>query len=45
MDDRVIICDTHIWKETDLESYVRNFYVYRQVGAIFRWRVPIQTRF
>ena len=45
MDDRVIMCDTHIWKETDLESYVRNFYVHRQVGAIFRWWVPIQTRF
>ena len=28
MDDRVIMCDTHIWTETDLESYVhRNYYV------------------
>ena len=26
MDDRVIMCDTHIWTETDLESYVRNYY-------------------
>ena len=23
MDERVIICETHIWTETDLESYVR----------------------
>ena len=45
MDDRVIICDTHIWTEIDLESYVRNSYVHRQVRAVFRWRVPIQTRF
>ena len=22
MDDRMIICDTHIWTEIDLESYV-----------------------
>ena len=28
MDDRVIMCDTHIWTETDLESYVRNYYVH-----------------
>ena len=34
MDDRVIICDTHIWTETDLESYVRNYYVHRQVRAV-----------
>ena len=27
MDDRVIMCDTHIWTETDLESHVRNYYV------------------
>ena len=45
MDDRMIICDTHIWTEIDLESYVRNYYVHRQVRAVFRWRVPIQTRF
>ena len=45
MDDSMIIYDTHIWTETDLESYVRNYYVHRQVRAIFRWRVPIQTRF
>ena len=45
MDDRMIICDIHIWTEIDLESYVRNYYVHRQVRAIFRWRVPIQTRF
>ena len=45
MDDRVIICDTHIWTEIDLESYVRNYYVHRQVRAIYRWRVPIKTRF
>ena len=25
-DDRMIICDTHIWTEIDLESYVRNYY-------------------
>ena len=45
MDDRMIICDTHIWTEIDLESYVRNYYVHRQVRAIFRWRIPIKTRF
>ena len=45
MDDSMIIYDTHIWTETDLESYVRNYYVHREVGAIFRWWVPIQTRF
>ena len=22
----MIICDTHIWTEIDLESYVRNYY-------------------
>ena len=43
--DRMIICDTHIWTEIDLESYVRNYYVHRQVRADFRWRVPIKTRF
>ena len=31
MDDRMIICDTHIWTENDLESYVRNYYVHTQV--------------
>ena len=41
----MILCDTHIWTEIDLESYVRNYYVHRQVRAVFRWRVPIQTRF
>ena len=30
MDDRMIICDNHIWTEIDLESYVRNYYVHRQ---------------
>ena len=37
--------DPHIWTEIDLESYVRNYYVLRQVRAVFRWSVPIQTRF
>ena len=41
----MIIYDTHIRTEIDLESYVRNYYVHRQVRAVFRWRVPIQTRF
>ena len=45
MDDRMIVCDTHIWTEIDLESYVRNYYVHRQVRVVFRWRVPIQARF
>ena len=45
MDYRMILCDTHIWTEIDLESYVRHYYVHRQVRAVFRWRVPIQTRF
>ena len=31
----MIICDTHIWTEIDLESYVRNYYVHRQVRAVF----------
>ena len=39
------MCDTHIWTEIDLESYVRNYYVHRQVRAVFRWRVSIQTSF
>ena len=34
MDDRMIICDTHIWTEIDLESYVRNHYVHTQVKPI-----------
>ena len=45
MDDRMIICDTHIWREIDLESYVRNYYVHTQVRAVLRWHIPIQTRF
>ena len=45
MDDSVMMCDTHIWTETDLESYVRNYYVHGQVRAVSRWRVLIQTRF
>ena len=45
MDDRMIICDTHIWTEIDLESYVRNYYVHRQVRAVFRWSIPIKIRF
>ena len=45
MDDREIICDNHIWTEIDLESYVRNYYVNRQVRAVFRWHVSIQTIF
>ena len=45
MDDREIICDNHIWTEIDLDSYVRNYYVNRQVRAIFRWQVSIQTSF
>ena len=39
MDDRVIICDTHIWTEIDLDTYVRNYYV----RAVFRWHISIQT--
>ena len=45
MDDREIICDNHIWTEIDLDWYVRNYYVNRQVRAIFKWRVSIQTIF
>ena len=41
----MIICDTHIWTEIDFESYVRNYYVHRQVRAIFRWIITIQMRF
>ena len=36
MADRMIICVTHISTEIDLKSYVRNYYVYRQVRALFR---------
>ena len=35
MDDREIRCDTHIWIVIDLDSYVRNYYVNRQVRAMF----------
>ena len=45
MDDREIIWDDYIWTEIDLDLYVRNYYVNRQVRAVFRWHVPIQTRF
>ena len=45
MDDREIICDTYIWTEIDLEWYVRSYYLNRQVRAVFRWRVSIQTSF
>ena len=45
MDDGEIICDNHIWTEIDLDSYVRNNYVNRQVRAVFRWRVSIQIIF
>ena len=45
MDDREIICDTHIWTEIDLDLYVRNYYVNRQVRAVFRCRISIQTIF
>ena len=45
MDDRDIRSDTHIWTEIDLDSYVRNYYVNRQVRAVSRWRVSIQTSF
>ena len=31
--------------EIDLESYVRNYYVNRQVRAIFKWCISIQTIF
>ena len=36
IDDRMIICDIHILTEIDLESHVRNYYVHRQVRAVFR---------
>ena len=45
MDDREMICENHIWTEIDLDWYVRNYYVNRQVRAIFRWRISIQTIF
>ena len=45
MDDRMIRCDTYVWTEIDLDSYVRNYYVNRQVIAIFKWHVSIQTIF
>ena len=45
MDDRKIRCDTYMWTEIDLDSYVRNYYVNRQVRAVSRWHVSIQTSF
>ena len=39
------MCDTHMWTEIDLDSYVRNYYVNKQVRAVSRWRVSIQTSF
>ena len=45
MNDRKIRCDTYMWIEIDLDSYVRNYYVNRQVRAVFKWRVSIQTIF
>ena len=45
IDDREIIGDAYIWTEIDLDSNVRNYYVNRQVRAVFRWRISIQTRF
>ena len=45
MDDWEIIGDAYIWTEIDLDSNVRNYYIDRQVRAVFRWRVLIQTRF
>ena len=45
MDDWEIICHAYIWTEIDLDSNVRNYYVNRQVRAVFRWRISIQTRF
>ena len=33
------------FSEIDLDSYVRNYYVNRQVRAVSRWRVSIQTSF
>ena len=45
MDDREIICDNHIWTEIYLDSYVRNYYVNRQVRTVFRWCISIQTSF
>ena len=37
MDNWEIIGDTYIWTEIDLNSNVRNYYVNRQVRAVFRW--------
>ena len=45
INDKEIIGDAYIWTEIDLDQYVRNYYVNRQVRAVFRWRISIQTRF
>ena len=34
-----------MWTEIDLHSYVRKYYVNRQVRAISRWCISIQTLF
>ena len=44
MDDSMIICDTHIWTETDLESYVRNYYVHRVKLELFLTGDGYQSR-
>ena len=45
MDDREIIFDTYISTEIDLDWYARDFYINRQVRAVFRWCVSIQSWF
>ena len=41
--------DDYMWyphmNRSWFESYVSNYYVHRQVRAVYRWRIPIQTRF
>ena len=46
MDDREIICDNHICEQKLIWTYVRNYYVNRQVRAIFQVTgISIQTSF
>ena len=45
MDDREIICDAYISTEIDLDWYWRDSYINRQVRAILRWRISIESSF
>ena len=43
MDHREVACDTYIWTEIDLDGFPRDDYINRQVRAVFRWCISIQS--